>query len=127
VRLGESAARVTATLGSFRGVCRGCPRTTWYFTYRPFDDRGLGVELTRGRVSAVYTLWRPSGWRGARGIALGDFDGEVTAKAGPLVPVGCVGYRALVADTASGRTAYYLVNGRLWAFGLFRRGASPCR
>ena len=39
--------------------------TTWYFNYRPFDQHGLAVELTDGRVSAVYTLWQPAGWRDA--------------------------------------------------------------
>jgi hypothetical protein len=126
VRLGETAARVAAELGA-HGVCRGCARTTWYFTYRPFDEHGLGIELTRGRVSAVYTLWRPAGWHGPHGIALGGYDAQVTAQAGPLVPVACAGYRALVSDTKGGDTAYYLVDGRLWAFGLFRPGASPCR
>ena len=30
-------------------------------------------------------------------------------------------------DSPRPRTAYYLVDGRLWGFGLFRRSASPCR
>ncbi len=127
VRLGESAGQLTASLGSLHGVCRGCARTTWYFTYGPFDRHGIGVELTRARVSAVYTLWQPSGWRGPSGLRLGAHDAEVTSSAGPLVPVACGGYRALVADSSSGRTAYYIVGGRLWAFGVFRRGADPCR
>ena len=33
----------------------------------------------------------------------------------------------LVRDTAHARTAYYLDDGKLWGFGLFRRGTSPCR
>jgi hypothetical protein len=127
VRLGESAAQVRASLGGVHGVCRGCSRTTWYFTYRPFTKQGLGVELTGSRVSAVYTLWQPPGWSGPDGIRLGVFGAQVTSNAGPLVPVACAGYQALVADAGSARTAYYLVDGRLWAFGLFRRGASPCR
>ena len=61
VRLGEPAAKVRAALGA-HGVCRGCLLPTWYFTYRAFDQHGLGVELVGGRVSAVYTLWQPHGW-----------------------------------------------------------------
>ena len=127
VRLGEPAAQVRASLGRSYGVCRGCATTTWYFTYKAFDQHGLAVELGGGRVSAVYTLWQPAGWHGPNGIRLGAYDAQITASAGPLVPVACGGYRALVADTGSARTAYYLVDGRLWAFGLFRRGADPCR
>ncbi|HZO35182.1 MAG TPA: hypothetical protein VFB17_08910, partial [Gaiellaceae bacterium] len=62
IHLGESPDAVRAALGTFYGVCRGCSRRTWYFTYRPFARQGLAVELTRGRVSGLYTLWRPKGW-----------------------------------------------------------------
>jgi hypothetical protein len=127
VRLGEPAARVRATLG-FHGICRGCARPTWYFTYRPFDAHGLGVELTGGRVSAVYTLSQPPGWRGPHGLRLGAVEAQVTALAGaPLLPVACAGYEALVRDGPRARTAYYLVGGKLWGFGLLRTGTTPCR
>jgi hypothetical protein len=127
VRLGEPAAQVRASLGSFYGVCTGCATTTWYFTYRAFDDRGLGVELTRGRVSAVYTLWQPPGWSAPRGLQLGAPQGQVTKLAGALIPVTCNGYTALYRDSGSARTVYIVVNGSLWGFGLFRAPGSPCR
>lgn len=127
VRLGETGSAVGSSLGREHGVCRGCATTTWYFTYRPFDQHGLGVELSHGRVSGVYTLWRPSGWHEPDGLGLGAFEGQVTASVGPLVVVDCTGYHVLVSDMRSTRSAYYIVNGRLWAFGLFDRGADPCR
>jgi hypothetical protein len=127
VRLGEQAAQVRAALGGFFGVCSDCSRTTWYFTYRPFDSRGLGVELTKGRVTAVYTVWQPEGWHGPQGLVLGQQASLVDARLGKLLPVTCAGYSALVADTRAARTAYYVVNGRLWGFGLLRAKASPCR
>jgi hypothetical protein len=127
VRLGESAAAVTAVLGSRHGVCRGCSRATWYFTYRPFDKQGLGVEFARGRVSAVYTLWQPSGWHAARGLRLGAYQAQVSSLVGPLRTVQCPDYQVLVADHARARDAYYISNDRLWAFGLLARGADPCR
>ncbi len=104
VRLGEPAAQVRTGLGGFYGVCRGCARPTWYFTYRPFDEHGLGVELTGGRVSAVYTLWQPPGWHGPRGLRLGAVEAQVTALAGTLLPVSCGSYEALVRDDRSART-----------------------
>ena len=127
VRLGERAAQVRTALGGFVGACSNCARTTWYFTYRPFDNRGLGVELTKGRVSAVYTIWQPGGWHGPKGLVLGQPASVVDAKLGKLLPVACAGYSALVDDTPGARTAYYLVNGRLWGFGLLRAKARPCR
>src|SRR5262245_5440386 len=127
VRLGESQSSVRATLGRFDGVCRGCRRKTWYFTYGEFDKHGLAVEFERGLVSGVYTLWRPAGWHGPRGLTLGATPLEVHRKVGTLRTVVCSGYNALVRDTAHARTVYYVFNGRLWGFGLFRRAAPPCR
>jgi hypothetical protein len=127
IRLGESPRAVRASLGRSYGTCRGCPRSTWYFTYRPFTQPGLAVEFDRGRVSAVYTLWSPRGWHGQGGLRFGATPLTVHDRVGTLRTVGCNGYTALVRDTFQARTAYSLYAGRLWGFGLFRRGADPCR
>src|SRR5437870_5802846 len=84
IRLGETEAGVRAALGGFYGVCSGCATRTLYFTYAKYDQHGVGVELARGRVSAVYTLWDPPGWHAQRGLGLGDVEGALTASAGPL-------------------------------------------
>lgn len=126
VHLGEPAAQVQAALG-VHGVCHSCAHTTWYFTYKPFDRHGLGVELTRGRVSGVYTLWQPDGWTAPRGLVLGAFEAQVSQSQGTLVPTTCTGYQALVRDSATARTVFYLLGGKLWGFGLFAAGDSPCR
>ena len=92
IRLGESPRAVRAALGTFYGTCRDCPRRTWYFTYRPFQKAGLAVEFTRGRVSGVYTLWRPAGWHAPHKLGFGtsvlisacsrgDDDGQCSATA----------------------------------------------
>jgi len=39
----------------------------------------------------------------------------------------CPGYTALVRDSATARTTYYIVGGKLWGFGLMRARTSPCR
>ena len=119
VRLGEAAAEVRAQLGRDYGLCRGCATTTWYFTYKRFDDKGLAVELTRGRVTAVYTLWQPEGWRTSSGLVLGAPQAQVPHT----IPIACSGYEAYVDRTS----VYYVVNGSLWGFGLIERGRSPCR
>ncbi len=127
VRLGEQPQAVLTTLGRFYGACRGCAHPTWYFTYQPFDRHGLAVEFAGGRVFAVYTLWRPSGWRGPHGLRFGATPLEVHQRVGTTRTITCPGYNALVRDSAHARTAYYLVDARLWGFGLFRKGAGPCR
>jgi hypothetical protein len=116
-----------AALGRFYGDCQDCSHPTWYFTYRPFDRHGLAVEFTRGRVSGVYTLWRPAGWRAPHGLRLGATPLEIHQRVGTLRTIACSGYNALVRDAAHARTVYYLVSARLWGFGVFRKGASPCR
>jgi hypothetical protein len=126
VWVGEAAEQVGAALGK-HGLCTGCSTTTWYFTYGKFTQSGLAVELQRGRVSAVYTLWRPPGWRGPAGLRLGAAEARVTKLAGPLLPIACPGYTALVRDRDGLRTAYYVVDGKLWGFGLMRAQAAPCR
>jgi hypothetical protein len=127
VRLGESPQAVRAALGRFYGACRACPSPTWYFTYRPFAKQGLAVELEHGRVSAIYTLWRPAGWHATHGLRFGATPLAVHERVGTLRTITCHGYDALVRDSARARTAYFLFDGRLWGFGLFRRGAAPCR
>ncbi|MEP6811967.1 MAG: hypothetical protein ABI990_03150 [Actinomycetota bacterium] len=127
IRLGETAAQVRVALGDRYGVCRGCKTTTWYFTYRPFTREGLGVELTRNRVSAVYTLSQPSGWSAPKGLFIGAIEAQVTTLAGPLVVLTCSGYEAFTKDTTEAQTAYYIVDGKLWGFGLMRAHTNPCR
>ena len=126
VRLGESETGLKTALGS-HSTCNGCRTTTWYFTYKLYDAHGLAVELTKNRVSGIYTLWQPPGWRGPGGLALGASEGQVFSAAGPLVTVKCPSYDVLVRDSSHARTAYYIADDKLYAFGLFRRGASPCR
>jgi len=127
VRLGETAADVRTQLGSFYGACDGCAKSTWYFTYHQFTHAGLAVELVAGRVSAVYTVWRPHGWRTRAGLQLGAVEGQVTKLAAPVTPLQCPGYTALVHDADGVRTVYYIVDGHLWGFGLMHTSASPCR
>ena len=127
VRLGDTAAKVRAALGASFGVCKGCATTTWYFTYRTFDRRGLAVELTGGRVSAVYTLWRPAGWTAPHGLRLGSVEAQITTLAGATIPIVCSGYDARVSDDTRARTVYYVVRGKLWGFGLLTPRANPCR
>jgi len=127
VRLGETPSAVRAALGRGYGVCNDCARPTWYFTYKVLDAHGLAVEFVHGRVAAVYTLWQPRGWRATNGLRLGATPLQVHERAGRLRTITCAGYNALVSDTPRARTAYFLYQGSLWAFGLFLPHWSPCR
>ncbi len=127
VSLGVPAAKVVSTLGTFYGVCDGCSRTTWYFTYGRWQQSGLAVELASGRVTGLYTVWNPPGWRTRSGLQLGAVEAQVTQLAKAPLTVVCSNASALVRDVARSRTVYYILDGKLWGFGLFARGSDPCR
>lgn len=127
IRIGETQRGVTAALGRSYGVCSSCAVPTWYYNVQSFDEHGLGIEFTHGRVSAVYTIWQPDGWTGPKGLTLGAPQAQVDVSAGALFQVTCIGYDAWVTDRKAVRTVYYELNGSLWGFGLMRANANPCR
>jgi hypothetical protein len=127
IELGATAAEVERRWGRAYGVCRGCAVTTWYFNYFAFRPQGAGVELRRGRVAAVFTLYQPTGWRTTRGLVLGDSVTRVTSVYGALVRRECGGYAVLVLPGRGATTGFYVLADRLWAFGLFRAGLPLCR
>lgn len=127
LRLGATAAAVEARWGTRHGVCRDCRRTTWYFNTRPFRPQGVGVELRSGRAVAFFTLWKPRGWRTSRGLRLDEPVARITEVYGPLTRLECGTYYALTMETARTLTAFYVVDDRLWGFGLMRRDVPACR
>jgi hypothetical protein len=118
---------VRATWGRAYGRCRGCERETWYFNYFAFQPRGTGVEFRRGRVSALFTLYQPAGWRTSRGVELGDRVERVTSVYGALTRLECGDYYALLLPRRGSMTAFYVLEDHVWAFGLLASGAPVCR
>jgi hypothetical protein len=127
LRLGATPKQVKAAWGSRYGRCRNCLRTTWYFTYRRFKARGAAVQFRRGRVEAIFTLWAPRGWRTTRGLKIGDEATRVTALYGSLARMDCTGYYALVLPTRGGVNAFYVVNEKVFGFGLVSFQVPVCR
>ena len=78
-------------------------------------------------MTAVYTVWRPLGWRTSTGLRLGASEDVVVAHVPAVQPIDCSGYHALVHDAGGVRTAYYVVDGKLWGFGLMGASTTPCR
>lgn len=125
--LGDAKTEVEAAWGRAYGRCRGCPRETWYFNYFAFQPRGAGVEFRRDRVSAIFTLYQPLGWRTRLGLELGDREERVRAIYGELTRLECGTYSALLLPRRGTLTVFYVLAGRLWAFGLLASGAPVCR
>ena len=126
VALGDTPAQVRAAWGSSFGVCRRCAHRTWYFTYRRFAPAGAGVEFRRNRVFSAFTLWQPKGWHTRAGVLVGDPVQDITAAYGPLFRTDCGAYYALTMRRRGVTTAFYVLDEKVWGFGLTRlRG--PCR
>jgi hypothetical protein len=127
IELGATKAAVKHNWGRAYGICQSCRRETWYFNYYAFEPRGAGVELERGRVVAVFTIYSPGGWSTPRGLSLGDPASRVRSFHTGLGRVRCHGYDALVLRARKAVTAFYVLDDRLWGFGLSRRGLPLCR
>ena len=127
VRLGMTLDQLERTWGRAYGRCRGCARPTLYFNLFAFRPEGAGVELTRGRVSAVFTLWAPGAWRTAEGVEIGESAAGVTATYGPLKRTQCRGYYALTLPSRRAVNAIYVVGDEVWGFGLLARDSRVCR
>ena len=127
IELGMTKAALERSWGRAYGVCKGCPHETWYFNYYAFQPRGAGVEWRGGRVAAIFTLYQPEGWHTNRGLRLGDPESRVTSFYGALVRRQCGGYSVLMLPGRATTTAFYVLDNRLWAFGLYRPGLPLCR
>jgi hypothetical protein len=127
IALGATKAEVERRWGRAYGVCRGCAHETWYFNQYAFRPQGAGVELRNGRVAAVFTLYQPLAWRTTKDLRIGEPALRITTVYGALVRKECAGYYVLVLPGPRATTAFYVLDDRLWAFGLSRPGLPLCR
>lgn len=127
VKLGATPPQVVGAWGRGYGVCRDCATKTWYFNLFPFQPQGVGVEFTGGHTSGIFTLWSPGAWHDRRGITIGTDTARITQVYGPLATRNCGTYSALLMPSRRAMTVFYVLDGRLWGFGLFRPSASVCR
>ena len=126
VTLGSSLDDVVARWGRAYGRCRGCAAETLYFNRFAFRPEGAGVELRRGRVEAVFTLWAPAGWRTAQGLAIGEPELRLRSTYAPLQRSACGGYEAFTLPGSGPRSVVYVVDGDVWGFALLAGGHAVC-
>jgi hypothetical protein len=128
VHLGWTAAQVAGVWGPTFGRCRDCAVETRYYNRVPFVPDGAAVELRAGRVTAVRTIWAPREWHTDRGVYVGEPERRVRTAHGRFRRHACSGYDGLVLPVAAaGRSVVYVVDGKVWGFGLLGRGAPVCR
>ena len=127
IELGTTKAAVERRWGRAYGICKGCRHETLYFNFFAFQPHAVGVEFRAGKVAAIFTLYEPAGWHTNRGLKLGDPESRVTFLYGALVRRQCGGYSVLVLPGRKATTGFYVLDNRLWAFGLSRPGLALCR
>jgi hypothetical protein len=127
VSLGMTLDQVREAWHARGAACRSCARTTWYFNLRAFEPQGAAVELRRGRVVAVFTVWKPPGWRTREGLVLGETVPRVTEVYGALARTECGRHYALTLRRGGALTAFYVLDERLWGFALSRPDVPVCR
>ena len=126
VRLGMSESQVLRTWGEQHGVCKECESQTWYFNYKPFQPQGTGAIFDKGRVTRVFTVWRPSGWKTPQGLFLAADASDVARMYGSLDKRECVRYEALLLPREKVTSVFYVFRDKVWGFGLMKPGDSPC-
>jgi hypothetical protein len=125
--LGATRDQVRAAWGPRFGVCRDCREPTWYFNFRPFEPQGAGVSFRKNRVVALFTVWSPADWHTNRSLRIGDLAVRVTGIYGPLLRVNCGTYAALTFRRGKTTTSIYLVDEKVWGFGLSLATEPVCR
>jgi hypothetical protein len=127
IRLGASEAQVKRAWGADFGRCTNCDLPTWYFNYTDFQPQGAGVTFRKHRVVALFTLWSPPNWRTSKGLKTGDEAPRISELYGGLKLVGCGFYSAYKIPGRGATTAIYVLDGKVWGFGISRPGVRLCR
>jgi hypothetical protein len=126
IRLGASRADVVAAWGRAFGRCLSCAVETLYFNRYAFRPEGAGVELAGGRVVAVFTLWAPPSWRTRDGLRIDEPLVRLEATYARTARVTCGGYEAYRLPGSGAWSVVYVVEGRVWGFGLLAGSRPVC-
>ncbi len=127
VRLGDTQTSVRARWGSRYTRCTVCKRTTWLYTYGTGSPAGAAVSFRAARVSAVFTLGVPRGWRTTRGVALGDPADKVLRVYGSLPWSRCIGYGAVSIRRPGVVSSIYTYGESVYGFALTLPSEPVCQ
>jgi hypothetical protein len=125
VRLGDTSSSVRSRWGTRFRTCNRCAERTWYYTNA--KATGVGVSFRGGRVSTVFTLGSPAGWRTREGLRLGDGVDRANGLYRDLAWKTCIGYVAMSMRQTGVVTSIYASGESVYGFALTRPGEPVCQ
>jgi hypothetical protein len=126
VHLRDTPTAVQTRIGKGYTVCKGCDEPTWFYFSKSLES-GLGVTFRRNRVSAVYTLGSPPGWRTTQGLRIGEGTERISKLYGATRMSSCVGYQARSLRRPTSVTTIYSVESYVSGFALTVPTETVCR
>jgi hypothetical protein len=129
VKLGYTQARVKALWGSRYTVCNKtvCANPTWLYQYSTGEALGAAVVFEQGKVTAVFTLGSPEGWKTSKGLKMGDVISQVYDFYDTNITTKCIGYDAISFRTGKVTTSFYSSSGYVYGFALTAPSQPICQ
>jgi hypothetical protein len=132
VKLGFTAQQVIGRWGSTYSVCSKsqCGHSTvWYFVYQSGEPLGAAVRFDKaGKVTAVFTLGSPTGWRTADGLLIGQGISDAQRLYGSNLSWSvCLGYGAMSMKGGKAVTSIYTYGETVYGFALTSPGTPVCQ
>jgi hypothetical protein len=134
IRLGMTMDQVERIWGTNYKLCprsSACPLTqidqVWDYIYARGEPLGAAVRFRKGRVTAVFTLGSPSGWRTRQGLGVGEAVEKANELYGQLVWHVCTGYAAMSMRNGDTVTSIYTSGENVYGFALTAPTESICQ
>ncbi len=111
-----------------KNQCKGSD-TVWYFIYGRGEPLGAAVRFNKkGRVTAVFTLGSPAGWRTADGLLIGQAVDDATRIYGQNLSWSvCIGYGAMSMRNSKAVTSIYTTGEAVYGFAITAPGTPICQ
>jgi hypothetical protein len=140
VQLGDTPAAVTKLWGSSYNVCTYCgAETTWFYIYptpridmlypngtESYEPLGAAVRFRNARVSAVFTIGSPDGWRTAQGLLTHAEITDAISLYGVLNSVSCIGFGAMTIRAGNVVTSILTTGEAVYGFELSTPNEPVC-
>jgi hypothetical protein len=133
IHIGDTMATVVQRWGHKyspcpKNQCKG-PSTVWYYIYGRGEPLGAAVRFNKkGRVTAVFTLGSPAGWRTAEGLLIGQQVDDATRIYGQNLKWSvCIGYGAMSMRNSKAVTSIYTTGEAIYGFAITAPGTPVCQ